>query len=206
MVMKQNVMGKNLTQSIRRSLGRYLAIVLIIALGAAMFVGLRMTKIDMVETGQVFTEEQNAFDLRFLSSYGWTEEQVAEIQALPGLQDVEASIYQDAIVQLGNIQEDTVYRFLSLTESVNQVDLRGGRMPQAPHECLADGFYFDDIVDASAESEQAKELAIFPPTAHFSGLMAVNFAIKSVVWNDFKVGDFISLDFSKMKYISGNLR
>ena len=71
---------------------------------------------------------------------------------------------------------------------------------------FGDGFYFDDIVDASAESEQAKELAIFPPTAHFSGLMAVNSAIKSVVWNDFKVGDFISLDFSKMKYISGNLR
>ena len=44
MVMRRNAMGKNLTQSILRSLGRYLAIVAIIALGASMFVGLLMTK------------------------------------------------------------------------------------------------------------------------------------------------------------------
>ena len=144
MVMKQDVLGKNLTQSIRRSMGRYLAIVLIIALGSAMFVGLRMTKLDMVETGHVFTDEQNAFDLRLMSSYGWTAEQVEAVQALPGLEAVEASVYQDAIVHLGDSQEDLVYRFLSLTESINLVDLRGGRMPQAPNECLADGFYFND--------------------------------------------------------------
>ena len=39
MVMKKNIMAKNLTQSILRSFGRYLAIVLIIALGSALFIG-----------------------------------------------------------------------------------------------------------------------------------------------------------------------
>ena len=146
MVMKKNVMGKNLTQSILRSFGRYMAIVLIIALGSGLFVGLLMTKQDMVETGQVFTDEQNMFDLRLLSSYGWTEEQIEKAQSLSGLVEVEAAKYQDVIVRVGDDAEDSVYRFYSLSEKVNRVDLRGGRMPQTPEECLADGFQFDDSI------------------------------------------------------------
>ena len=146
MVMKKNIMAKNLTQSILRSFGRYLAIVLIIALGSALFIGLLMTEVDMVETGQVFTDQQNMFDLRFLSSYGWTDDQIEELEQLEGLTGVEASNYQDAIVRLGDSEEDAVYRFYSIPERINQVSLRGGRMPQSPDECLADGFHFDDAI------------------------------------------------------------
>ena len=46
-----NIQNKNLLSSVRRSLGRYIAIIVIIALGASMFVGLRTTKTDMVATG-----------------------------------------------------------------------------------------------------------------------------------------------------------
>ena len=41
MVMKRNAMRKNLRQSILKSMGRYLAITMIIALGAGLFVGLQ---------------------------------------------------------------------------------------------------------------------------------------------------------------------
>ena len=146
MVMKKNIMAKNLTQSILRSFGRYLAIVLIIALGSALFIGLLMTEVDMVETGQVFTDQQNMFDLRFLSSYGWTDDQIEELEQLEGLTGLEASSYQDAIVRLGDSGEDAVYRFYSIPQRINQISLRGGRMPQSSDECLADGFHFDDAI------------------------------------------------------------
>ena len=108
MVMKKNVMAKNLTQSILRSFGRYLAIVLIIALGSALFVGLLMTKVDMVETGQVFTDEQNMFDLRFLSSYGWTDDQIEQMAQLEGLTGIEAAkvAQTDAGVELQALVND----------------------------------------------------------------------------------------------------
>ena len=83
--MRKNVMAKNLGQSILSSITRYIAIILIIALGASMFVGLRSTKGDMVQTGQEFMDEQNMFDLRLLNSYGWTEDNVAEIAAIEGV-------------------------------------------------------------------------------------------------------------------------
>lgn len=131
------MMTKNLLQSIRRSIGRYIAIAVIIALGAAMFVGLRSTKMDMVATGQVYTEKQNMFDLRLVSGYGWGREQVQQIAQLPGIVDAEGVFYTDLIIDSG---EEAVYRFYTLPEKINQLVLLHGRMPERPDECLADGF------------------------------------------------------------------
>ena len=146
MVMKRNAMRKNLRQSIVKSFGRYIAIATIIALGAGVFVGLLMTKTDMVATGQVFMDQQSMFDLRAVSNYGWTEEYVEEFAALEGVVAAEGVYYIDLIASAGDGAEDSVYRFYSLPKSVNQVALRGGRMPEADNECLADGFRNDDSV------------------------------------------------------------
>ena len=143
MVMKRNAMRKNLTQSILRSLGRYLAVVAIIALGAGMFVGLLMTKTDMVATGQVYMDEQNMFDLRLISTYGWDRDSVEQISRLEGVTAAEGVFYQDAIAVLGD-RDDAVYRFYGMPEQINRISLRGGRLPQAPDECLIDGFKADD--------------------------------------------------------------
>ena len=97
MVMKKNAMRKNLLQSILKSLGRYLAIVAIIALGASMFVGLLMTKSDMVATGQEYMDAQNMFDLRLVSTYGWAEEQLGAISRLEGVVDAEGVIYTSTL-------------------------------------------------------------------------------------------------------------
>ena len=140
MVMKKSAMRKNLTQSILKSLGRYIAIVAIIALGASMFVGLLMTKADMVATGQRFMDSQNMFDLRLMSSYGWTDRSVDEVAKLPGVVDAEGVSYLDVIATHGET-ENAVYRFYSIPERIDRVELLGGRMPEESDECLVDGHY-----------------------------------------------------------------
>ena len=139
-------MRKNLRQSIRRSLGRYIAIALIIALGAGIFVGLRMTKADMVATGQKYMDEQNMFDLRLMTDYGWGKEQVEDIAALEGVEAAEGVFYVDLVARQGDAEEDSVYRFYTMPRNINQVVLLGGRMPEAPNECLADGYHVDDSI------------------------------------------------------------
>ena len=136
MVMKRNAMRRNLRQSIRKSLGRYIAIAAIISLGAGIFVGLLMTKADMVATGQSFMDEQNMFDIRLVSNYGWAKDQVAAAAALDGIETAEGVYYGDFITRFGTEREDSVYRFYTLPEKINQVALEGGRMPQKPDECL----------------------------------------------------------------------
>lgn len=143
--MKQSAMRKNLRQSILRSFGRYFAITAIIMLGAGLFLGLVMTKTDMVATGQSFTDEQNMFDLRMISNYGWSEDYVAEFATLPGVEEAEGLRYLDLIAQLEG-QGEEAYRFYALPEKINLPALEGGRMPQSAGECLADGYYYDDAI------------------------------------------------------------
>ena len=145
MVMKRNAMRKNLRQSIRSSLGRYIAIMAIIALGAGIFVGLRMTKADMVATGQKYADEQNMFDLRLMTSYGWDDDQLEQIRQIEGIVDAEGVFYIDLIVGIGE-SDDAVYRFYNIPETVNRLVLCGGRWPEAPNECLIDGYHMDDSV------------------------------------------------------------
>ena len=146
MVMKKSAMGANLRQSIRKSFGRYIAIVAIIALGSALFMGLLMTKSDMVATGQRYMDQQDMFDLRLMNSYGWTEEYVAEIAALEGVEQAEGVTYLDLIAAIGD-GEDGVHRFYAIPQKLDRVSLRAGRMPEAPNECLADGFrYGKDVI------------------------------------------------------------
>ena len=82
MVMKRNAMRTNLLQSILKSFGRYIAIATIIALGAGLFTGLLMTKTDMVATGQQFMDQQNMYDIRAVSNYGWSPEYVKKFAAM----------------------------------------------------------------------------------------------------------------------------
>ena len=144
MVMKRNAMRANLRQSIFKSLGRYIAIAMIIALGAGIFVGLRMTKADMVATGQKYMDEQNMFDLRLVTDYGWGREQLEQIAQLEGIVDAEGQFYVDLISRTDDSDADTVFRFYTIPENVNRIVLLKGRMPEAPNECLADGYHADD--------------------------------------------------------------
>ena len=160
MVMKRNAMRKNLRQSILNSFGRYVAIVSIIALGAALFSGLLMTKTDMVATGQDFVDKQNMFDIRLVNSYGWAQQQLDRAEKLEGIVDAEGVVYQDYIVTCQD--ESKVYRFYTIPERINLLSLRGGRMPEKPDECVLDGFKVKDSVLGTtiriAESNDADAL------------------------------------------------
>ena len=144
--MSKNAMRKNLRQSIIKSIGRYLAITLIIALGAGLFVGLLMTKTDMVVTGQTFMDQQEMFDLRMIGNYGWTDEYVQKFSELSGVTAAEGVYYIDLIANWKDSTQESVYRFYTIPDSVDKVALRGGRMPERNDECLVNGFQNDDSV------------------------------------------------------------
>lgn len=143
MVMKRNAMRRNLRNSILKSIGRYIAIAAIIALGSALFVGLLMTRTDMVATGQEYMDEQNMFDIRLVSTYGWAADQVEKTAQMDGIQSAEGVFYTDLIARFTDSQTEEVYRFYTLPETMNQVVLMAGRMPEIIGECLVDGYHAD---------------------------------------------------------------
>ena len=145
MVMKQNAMRRNLRQSIIKSMGRYIAITAIITLGAGLFLGLAMTKTDMIATGQEYMDRQNMFDLRMVSNYGWSEGFVEDFAQLPGVVAAEGQIYMDLIARTGQ-EKEAVFRFHSIPQKLNQLCLRAGRLPEADNECLSDGYLYDESI------------------------------------------------------------
>ena len=145
-IMSKNAMRRNLRQSIIKSIGRYLAITMIIALGAGLFVGLLMTKTDMVATGQTFMDQQDMFDLRMISNYGWTNKYVQKFSELSGVTAAEGVYCIDLIANREDSTQESVYRFYTIPDNVDKVALRGGRMPQKDDECLVDGYRNDDSV------------------------------------------------------------
>lgn len=144
--MKKNIMRKNLRKSIRNSLGRYIAIVAIIALGAGMFVGLRTTKSDMIATGQKFMDEQNMFDLRLMNDYGWSDTELDAIKQMDSVVHAEGTVSMDVIAYTDSASNESVYKLHQIPETVNKVYLLGGRMPESADECLADGFHATDAI------------------------------------------------------------
>ena len=146
MVMKRkNMMRRNLSQTIRHSIGRFLAIIAIVSLGAGIFSGLKVTKVDMVATVQNYTDRQNMFDLQVLNSYGWTQDDVFALSQIDGIAQAEGTISLDVLVHMGD-GEDTVFKLLSIPEQLNRPALNQGRMPSAPDECVVEGYFFDKSV------------------------------------------------------------
>ena len=182
MVMKKNMMRRNLWRSIRKSMGRYIAIMSIIALGAGLFVGLLSSKISMMETARNYMDSQNMYDLTLLNDYGWSIEQVEAVKELPQVVDVEGTVYVDVIGTVGDSQTEAVYEVYSIPQEVNQLYLLEGRMPEAPNECLADANLQDStdlndqfrIADTNEEetldSFQSQWTRTCRPDLHHSGL------------------------------------
>ena len=60
-------------RQIRSSLGRFLAIAAIVALGVGFFCGLRLTKTAMVHTLDDYAEAHRMYDFRLVSTVGFDE-------------------------------------------------------------------------------------------------------------------------------------
>ena len=130
-------MIKTTLREIKGSLGRYLAIFAIVMLGIGFFAGLKMTRPSMVETEDEYLREQNFYDYRLLSTIGFTKEDVESIKEWTQAADVEGTISVDALCYVEEENED-VYKFLALPESINLIVLTMGRMPESADECILD--------------------------------------------------------------------
>ena len=64
---------KMLLRSIKGSLGRYLAIVAIIALGVGFYAGLQSSQPAMLETADSYLRDQRMYDFQLMSTLGLTK-------------------------------------------------------------------------------------------------------------------------------------
>lgn len=133
-------------REIRSSLGRYLAIFAIIALGAGLFVGLRLSRPDFLETYNNYTNKTNFYDFRLVSTLGLTDEDLSEVKKMDGVKLAEGAVGADFLFNTDD-EDNLIMMAQSMPENVNQIKLKAGRMPEKANECLADPDMYskDDI-------------------------------------------------------------
>lgn len=133
-------------REIRSSLGRYLAIFAIIALGAGLFVGLRLSRPDFLETYNNYTNKTNFYDFRLVSTLGLTDEDLSEVKKMDGVKLAEGAVGADFLFNTAD-EDNLIMMAQSIPENVNQIKLKAGRMPEKANECLADPDMYskDDI-------------------------------------------------------------
>lgn len=144
-------------REVRDSLGRYLAILGIIALGCGFFTGLKVTKTAMLETGYRYMLRNGFYDWRLVSTLGWDSQAVAEMQESEGIESAEGMITLDAVAVVND--REVVLKFHSITDCINTSELVSGRWPESSNECVIDeydlaGISLGDRIGISDENTQ----------------------------------------------------
>ncbi len=129
-------MWKTTLREIRASLGRYLAIFAIIALGVGFFSGLKVTGQAMVKVTDDYLSEHSFYDYRLISTLGLEEADTKALRRVTGVRSASGAYHADAVVTNGS--NEVAVSFLSITPDINTPSLTAGRMPAASGEAVAD--------------------------------------------------------------------
>ncbi|GAF35828.1 ABC transporter, permease protein [Lentilactobacillus farraginis DSM 18382 = JCM 14108] len=128
-------MGKLLWRDIRQSLGRFIAISLIILLGVLIFVGVKATGPALIDSAQSVLNKQHLTDVQITSTKGFTNQ---DIQAAKKVAGAKAEGIKFKYV-LGVQSKDAValYGFTHNT-GLNQLKLVSGHLPRNHNQIVLD--------------------------------------------------------------------
>ncbi|MEG0368351.1 MAG: hypothetical protein RR585_16030, partial [Coprobacillus sp.] len=140
MVKNKSVFWKNLWRSIGKSRSRFLSIFSIVFLGAAFFAGLRNTPGTMMESIDAFLDKNNYSDLTYISSLGFSDEDIKQIKDIKGIAKIEYGYQFDAqMIRNDKLEGINVYTNQKYSEDmINHPDLVKGTYPMTDDECVID--------------------------------------------------------------------
>lgn len=167
---------------------RFIAIAAIVALGVGLLSGLMAMPIDMRTTIDEYFDRQNMHDLRIVSPLGLTDDDVAAIAAVDGVDEVMPAYMTDMFVDAGE-KKNIVTRIHRLPTGqieekepenyLNRLDVVEGRLPIQRNECvLVEG----NVIDGTGPLSVGNTLTIAATNGDVSGTLAdTEFKIVGIV-------------------------
>ena len=161
--MSKKALRKDFYMEIRRSLGRFLSIFFIVAIGVAFFSGIRSAEPDMRLSGDAYFDEKNLMDIKVVSTLGLTEDDLRALENVDGIGKAEAGYSTDALCTVYDSKE--VVHITSLLPSMNEITVEEGRLPKKDDECIVDVDFLssseykvgDKITFASGNDDDIKD-------------------------------------------------
>ena len=126
---------KDSIKEIKNTYKRFISILLMAFLGVGFFAGLRAASPDMVDTLDAYFKEQNVYDIKILSTLGLTDDDIDALKQIDNVSNVYGEYSQDVLL---NFEDTEVVAKVMSIDSINEVKLLEGQMPQNSDECLVE--------------------------------------------------------------------
>ena len=134
--MKKNVLRKDFIIEIKKTMGRFVSIFFIVALGVAFYSGIRASEPSMRITADQYFDDSELMDLKVMGTMGLTKADIKAIGKVSGIEAVEGGYSKDVLCPIGD--NEKVVHMLSMQKNFDQVSLVEGRLPEKAGECLVD--------------------------------------------------------------------
>ena len=134
--MKKNILRKDFIIEIKKTMGRFVSIFFIVALGVAFYSGIRASEPSMRITADQYFDDSELMDLKVMGTMGLTKADIKAIGKVSGIEAVEGGYSKDVLCPVGD--NEKVVHMLSTQKNFNQVSVVEGRLPEKAGECLVD--------------------------------------------------------------------
>lgn len=159
--MVKRILWKDIRQTLSGSIGRFVSIVCLMALGSFALVGLKVAGPDMQATGAEFYGRNNLADVTVVSTYGLSEDDKDVIGRADGVRGIEYGYFKDVVIK----GTDSSMRVFSKPEYISTYDVVEGRMPKRQGEIVLDlnqrsAFAVGSTLDVTEKSRHLRQYRI----------------------------------------------
>ena len=156
---------KDIFREIKISLGRFLSILCIVAIGVAFFAGIKASAPDMKNSADTYFDKYNVQDIQVYSTIGLTKKDVAAIKKIKGVKSVQPSFSMDTLSHIESTQMVIKVISYGIDQKMNKVRVVEGRMPERENECLVEAssatnklygtFHIGDTIKLQSGTDEA---------------------------------------------------
>ncbi|MEG0567260.1 MAG: FtsX-like permease family protein [Clostridium sp.] len=139
----KGVLYKDTFREIKNSIGRFLSILFIVAIGVAFYVGVKVSSPTMENTADIYFKESNLYDIQVISNLGLDIEDIKEIGKVKGVSLADGRKTKDFLTEYNGMDltlrvhgED--FSKINNKDYINKPILVEGRLPNNKNECLID--------------------------------------------------------------------
>ena len=156
---------KDIFREIKISLGRFLSILCIVAIGVAFFAGIKASAPDMKNSADTYFDKYNVQDIQVYSTISLTKKDVAAIKKIKGVKSVQPSFSMDTLSQIDSTQMVIKVISYGIDQKMNKIRVVEGRMPERENECLVEAssatnklygtFHIGDTIKLQSGTDEA---------------------------------------------------
>lgn len=136
--MKKSLIKNNFKEIIKTR-RRFLSIMVMAFLGVGFFAGLTASSPDMLDSLDSYTDNNNLYDIKVISTLGLTDSDITTIKNIDEVENAYGIQTKDSLATLNN--KENVCKIIEYNENINTPEVIYGKLPSNSNECLLDSKY-----------------------------------------------------------------